>query len=112
MATRTVNFNLIKPAGEDLYNVEDFNNNFDSIDNQMKKNADGISTINEAGYQTAEDVLKAITQELGKLTKLDIQIVDVLPEKGVVGTIYFKPASKSETGNEYEEYIVGSKQQI
>ncbi len=105
MAIRTLNFNLIKPAGEDLYNIEDFNNNFDIIDNQMKKNADGITIINKAGYQTAEDVLRAITQELGKLTKLDIQIVDVLPEKGVVGTIYFKPASKSETGNEYKEYI-------
>lgn len=105
MATKTLNFQLIKPAGEDLYNVEDFNKNFDAIDTQMKKNADGITAINEAGYQKADDVMNAITAELGKLTKLDIQVVDDLPAKGVVGTFYFKRASRTEEGNNYEEYI-------
>ena len=105
MATKTLNFQLIKPAGEDLYNVEDFNKNFDAIDTQMKKNADGIKDINEAGYQKADDVMNAITAELGKLTKLDIQVVDDLPAKGVVGTFYFKRASRTEEGNNYEEYI-------
>lgn len=32
MATSTTNLKLIKPEATDLYNVEDFNNNFDTID--------------------------------------------------------------------------------
>ena len=43
MATTTTNYNLIKPAANDNYDVADFNANFDAIDAQMKANADAAS---------------------------------------------------------------------
>ena len=42
MATRTRNYNLIKPEGTDLVDIDDLNGNFDAIDTQLKANADGL----------------------------------------------------------------------
>ncbi|MCI1958582.1 MAG: hypothetical protein LKJ25_03040 [Clostridia bacterium] len=46
MATNTTNYNLKKPAQDDFYNVDDFNDNADIIDTQLKTNADAIDTAN------------------------------------------------------------------
>ena len=43
MSTRTRNYNLIKPDGEDLVNIDDLNENFDVIDSQIRANADGLT---------------------------------------------------------------------
>jgi len=43
MAARTRNYNLIKPDGADLVNIEDLNDNFDAIDSQLKTNADAVA---------------------------------------------------------------------
>ena len=43
MATRTRNYNLIKPDGTDLVDIDDLNGNFDIIDTQLKANADGLA---------------------------------------------------------------------
>lgn len=40
MATQTTNYNLTKPAGDDLAQISVLNWNFDIIDGQMKQNAD------------------------------------------------------------------------
>ena len=40
MATQTTNYNLTKPAGDDLAQISVLNGNFDIIDGQMKQNAD------------------------------------------------------------------------
>ena len=40
LATRTRNYSLTKPDGNDLVNIEDLNDNFDVIDAQLKVNAD------------------------------------------------------------------------
>ena len=37
MATETTNYGLKKPAQEEYYNVDDFNGNFDIIDQKMKE---------------------------------------------------------------------------
>ena len=37
MATFTQNYNLKKPDQQDFYNVEDFNNNADIIDEKLKE---------------------------------------------------------------------------
>ena len=37
MSTKTENYNLTKPAQTDYYNVDDFNNNFDIIDEVINK---------------------------------------------------------------------------
>ena len=42
MSTRTPNYSLILPAQEDYYNVDDFNDNYTAIDEELKNNADGL----------------------------------------------------------------------
>lgn len=48
MATNTTNYNLIKPAANDNYDVDDFNTNFDAIDAQLKANADAAAAAQGA----------------------------------------------------------------
>ncbi len=43
--TTTTNYGLKKPDQLDNYNVDDFNDNADAIDAQMKKNADAITNM-------------------------------------------------------------------
>ena len=45
MAEYTKNFNLIKPSQEDFYNVDDFNENADIIDAELKRLADNSNSI-------------------------------------------------------------------
>ncbi|WP_400194602.1 hypothetical protein [Lysinibacillus telephonicus] len=45
MATNTTNYNLIKPDVDDFYDVNQFNQNADIIDTQLKNNADSIKAI-------------------------------------------------------------------
>ena len=44
MATNTPNYNLIKPAPEDFYNIADFNANSDIIDAELTKKPDLVTT--------------------------------------------------------------------
>ena len=46
-----------------------------------------------------------VAEEIGKLTKLDIKVVETLPETGVTGTIYFVPVDAPGQTNVYEEYM-------
>ena len=43
--TTTTNYGLKKPDQLENYNVDDFNDNADAIDTQMKKNADAITNM-------------------------------------------------------------------
>lgn len=43
MSTKTTNYELVKPAGEDAVSIDVINNNMDIIDSAMKANADGIN---------------------------------------------------------------------
>ena len=43
----TTNYGLNKPAQADFYNVEDFNENMDTLDEEMKKREDAIASIME-----------------------------------------------------------------
>ena len=47
MATYTENYNLTMPEEEDYYNVEDFNENFETIDTLMAENEKATAEINE-----------------------------------------------------------------
>jgi len=44
MPNNTTNYNLIKPLGTENYNINNDNTNMDSIDAQLKVNANGIAT--------------------------------------------------------------------
>lgn len=63
MATQTTNYKLTLPAGNDNYDVGDFNGNFIKIDAQMKANADAAET---AGDTAANHTHGAITND-GKI---------------------------------------------
>ena len=57
MATNTTNYNLKKPAQDDFYNVDDFNNNADIIDTQLKANADKAGAALPASDFTGAQIL-------------------------------------------------------
>lgn len=45
MATYTENYSLLKPGDEDFYNVEDFNENMDTIDALLAENETAVNGI-------------------------------------------------------------------
>ena len=45
MPNYTENFNLIKPLPEEYYNIEDFNNNSDTLDEALKTIEDNLSSV-------------------------------------------------------------------
>lgn len=47
MAEYTPYLNLKKPASNEFYNVEDFNDNADLIDAEMEQQADGIGALQQ-----------------------------------------------------------------
>lgn len=44
MATNTINYNLIKPELDDFYDIENFNNNADTIDATLKSISDNADS--------------------------------------------------------------------
>lgn len=71
MANNTTNYNLIKPTNEDFYNVEDFNNNSDIIDAELKNvndKADGkVDKVTGKGLSTNDYT----NEEKNKLAGID-----------------------------------------
>ena len=57
MSTFTENYDLIKPGSEDYYDVQDFNENMDTIDAQLAEA--------EAKIQTIHAELDAISERIG-----------------------------------------------
>lgn len=74
MSTFTENYNLIKPGEEDYYDVQDFNENMDTIDGQMAE---------------TERELKSISEKIGTSTQGN-SIFQLL-EKGEAEA-YYRPA--------------------
>ena len=56
MATYTTNYDLIKPDAQDYYNVDDFNENADRIDEELKRREDHESDTNNPHQVTAAQV--------------------------------------------------------
>ncbi|MCI1999545.1 MAG: hypothetical protein LKJ75_02610 [Clostridia bacterium] len=63
MATNTTNYNLKKPAQDDFYDVDDFNNNADIIDTQMKANAGKADAALPASDFTGANVLTKLAAD-------------------------------------------------
>ena len=53
---KTTNYELNKPEATDQYNIEHFNDNADTIDAQMKANADAISSLDSAAMKKANNL--------------------------------------------------------
>lgn len=69
MATQTTNYGLIKPAQSDFYDIEDFNDNANKIDEQMKLNADAAEQ-NADSIENIEENIAAIISNIGVLNTL------------------------------------------
>ena len=63
-----------------------------------------LTTIENAGYQTASDVSAAIASAIGGITELEYLVVSTLPATGARGVIYLVPHSHG-TNDIYDEYI-------
>ena len=74
MSTNTNNYKLIKPAQEDFYNVDDFNNNADIIDSQLKAISDKASAALPATSYTAADILNKLKTVDGANSGLDADL--------------------------------------
>ena len=74
MSTNTNNYKLIKPAQEDFYNVDDFNNNADIIDSQLKAISDKAAAALPATSYTAEDILNKLKTVDGANSGLDADL--------------------------------------
>ena len=72
----TQNYSLKKPAPEDFYNVEDFNENFDIIDRELqslKENQD-LGATNEEVKKVKEEIEKLKLEKANKPKTLNVTI--------------------------------------
>lgn len=74
MAEYTENYNLKKPAQEDFYNVDDFNNNADIIDSQLKAVSDKATSALPSSSYTAADILNKLKTVDGVNSGLDADL--------------------------------------
>ena len=81
MAEYTENYNLKKPAQEDFYNVEDFNNNADVIDKELKAVSDKANSALPATSYTSTDILNKLKTVDGANSGLD---ADLFKGKSVI----------------------------
>lgn len=63
-----------------------------------------LTTVENAGYQTASDVSAAIATAIGGITELEYLVVSTLPASGTKGVIYLVPHQHG-TRDIYDEYI-------
>jgi len=75
MGTTTSNFNLIKPAREDFYSIQDQNSNMDIIDAELKAARDTFKSHNHDGrYETPEGAqAKANAAEVASKNYTDLK---------------------------------------
>lgn len=93
MSTFTENYNLIKPQEEDYYDVQDFNENFDTIDSQMAVTEQAVANVSEkigasadSGSATVFGKLNQVVQAVeGICLVKSIQHVKYRAEKGGSG---------------------------
>jgi len=71
MAEYTQNYNLKKPAEEDFYNVKDFNDNADIIDQALKAHDDALATKETpAGAQAKANTAETNAKNYADETKV------------------------------------------
>lgn len=92
MAEFTQNYNLKKPAEEDFYNIKDFNDNADIIDQALKAHDDALATKEtpQGAQEKADAALNSAKQytdqEVGEVAQaLMTHLADYADLKGYVG---------------------------
>lgn len=102
MSTFTENYDFIKPDNEDYYDIQDFNENMDTIDAQLAQAEQKVAAI-QASIATAEETLAAINKKLG--TPPDGQSISSLLQNGgsvirsIQYVVYTAPKSPSYGGS-------------
>ncbi len=76
MAQSTSNYNLKKPGQDDFYNIDDFNQNADIIDAELKNVSNIANSALPAELYTATDVLDKIKTVDGSGCGLDADLLD------------------------------------
>lgn len=118
----TKNYNLKKPSNEDFYNVEDFNSNIETVDNELKKvndKADKIEKqqINKIELEeilSSQNILKKIKEVDGAGSGLDADTVDGLntgyhPSNGFIPKVeHTIDGSIMEVGRTLDFHMAGS----
>ncbi len=66
MPNKTKNYNLTKPLPEEIYNIEDYNDNIDIIDIQLKNRANEIATV-KSQVKTNTDAIKSNSDAITKI---------------------------------------------
>lgn len=85
MAEYTTNYNLIKPAQTDFFNVDDLNENADKIDAALKTNADGISAANTAIGTNAAAIAENSTAITGNTAAIGQNTSDIATNTTAIG---------------------------
>lgn len=69
MSTFTENYNLIKPQEEDYYDVQDFNENFDTIDSQMAVTEQAVTDVSEKIGASADSGAATVFGKLNQVVQ-------------------------------------------
>lgn len=102
MATNTTNLKLIKPAPEDFYNVDDFNANFDIIDDFASKHDVKMFTgLSEIGLTAGSETISTIVSALPENSILQMNVASahnssIYPNEGY-GLLTVKKAGNYRT---------------
>lgn len=69
MSTYTENYDLIKPDEEDFYDVQNFNENMDSIDMQMALTEEEIAGVSEKIGTSEDEITNTVFGKLKTTSK-------------------------------------------
>lgn len=106
MATYTKNYNLIKPSGDDCYDIEDINKNSDAIDNQLSFFNNQIYNINIS----LEEIKEKINENLSYITEnkdnIENHIADIVgSDVGTHGFRFFNNQLEYFNGRDWSKTI-------
>ena len=92
MATRTRNYNMVKPDGTDFVSIDDLNDNFDVIDARMKANADGVTQVRNSIPGAVEEAIsnnRELEKKENRVTTLSTSSTDAqYPTAKAVWTLF------------------------
>ena len=113
MADQTTNYKMIKPIGSEKYNLDVFNDNWDTIDGQMKANANAIETkqpkVKGAATTVMDNNLTSsrvlITNDSGKIVVSDITVAEVNTLDNIAGNIQNQINNEAQTRKDNDDAL-------
>lgn len=100
MSTYTENYNLIKPDETDYYDVQDFNENMDTLDSTMAEIESGIGTIDKKMGSSTDTTSESVFGKLNDIADAVSQGASAVKSiQRVTTSLSMKNESKTETIN-------------